>query len=62
MQVKSTHGLKYYVTLVRIMDIERKYRLLKVCYVPTTSVTFQLIFAAATNSTNETNQAGGTCH
>jgi hypothetical protein len=42
------------------IDIKRKYRLLKVCYVPTTSAAF--FFAAASNSTNETNKAGGTCH
>jgi hypothetical protein len=44
------------------IDIERKYILLKVCYVPTTSATFLAFFAAANNSTNETNKAGSTCH
>jgi hypothetical protein len=44
-----------------IIDIERKYRLLKVCYVPTTGTAFLAVFfAAPTNSTNETNKAGGT--
>jgi hypothetical protein len=40
------------------IDIERKYTLLKACYLPTTSTTF---FAAATKSANETNKAGSTC-
>ncbi len=40
------------------IDIERKYRLLKVCYVNT----FLAFFAEASNSTNETNNAGSTCH
>jgi hypothetical protein len=48
------------------IDIERKYRLPKVCYVPATSDTFlaflSFSFAAATNSTNQTNKAGSTCH
>jgi hypothetical protein len=35
-----------------LIDIKRKYRLLKVCYVPTTSAAFFAFFAAATNSTN----------
>ncbi len=47
------------------IDIERKNRLLKVCYVPVTSVTFLAFFlfflAVAINSTNETNKAGSTC-
>ncbi len=47
------------------LDIKRKYRLLKVCYVPTTSTTFLALyfsfFAAATISTNETNKAGNMC-
>jgi hypothetical protein len=48
-----------------LIDIKIKYGLLKVCYVPTTSATFLaffFLFAAATNSTNETNKAGGTYH
>ncbi len=44
----------------RTIDIERKYRLLKVCYVPATSAAFLALFlcffAAATNSTSETNR------
>jgi hypothetical protein len=44
------------------IDIKGKYRLLKVCNVPTTSATFLAFFAAATISTNETNKAGGACH
>jgi len=47
-------------------DIERKYRLLKVSYVPATTTTFLTFFlsffAASTNSTNQTNKAGGMCH
>ncbi len=37
-------------------------RLLKVCYVPATSASLNrlLFFAAAINSTNEANKAGGT--
>jgi hypothetical protein len=43
-------------------DIERKNRLLKVCYAPTTSATFLAFFlVVAINSTNEANKAGGTC-
>jgi hypothetical protein len=42
------------------IDIERKNRLLKVCYVPATSATFLAFFVAvAINSTNEANKAGG---
>jgi hypothetical protein len=48
------------------IDIEIKNRLLKVCYVPTTSTTFLALFsfflAVAINSTNEANKAGGMCH
>ncbi len=40
--------------------IERKYTLLKVCYVPATSPTFLAFFSdVAINSTNETYKAGG---
>jgi hypothetical protein len=40
-----------------------KCRLLKCFYVPATSAASSKgIFAAATNSTNQTNKAGGTCH
>ena len=48
--------------LCKSIDILRKYRLRKVCYVPTTSATFLAFHAAATNSTYETNKAGGTHH
>ncbi len=41
-------------------DIERNYRLFKVCYVPATSTTFLAFFPVATNITNETNKAGST--
>ncbi len=42
---------------------QRKNRLLKVCYVPTTSPTFNAFFLAVPiNNTNETIKAGGTCH
>ncbi len=50
----------------RPIDIERKNRLLKVCYVPATCATFLAFFsfflAVAINSTNEAYKAGGTCH
>ncbi len=46
--------------------IERKNRLLKVCYVPATSATFlafsSFFLAVAINSTNEANKAGFMCH
>jgi hypothetical protein len=43
------------------IDIERKYSLLKVCYVPATSAAFlAFFFIAATNSTNHTKKAGST--
>ncbi len=38
------------------------YRLLQFCYVPATSATLLAFFGAATNSTNETSKADGTCH
>jgi hypothetical protein len=45
------------------IDIERKSRLLKFCYVPATSAASSKgLFAAATFSTNKTNKTGGTCH
>jgi hypothetical protein len=45
------------------IDIERKNRLIKVCYVPATSATFLAFFlAVAINNSNETCKAGGTCH
>jgi hypothetical protein len=52
---------------VLTIDIERKNRLLKVCYVPATSATFLVFFsffflAVAINSTNKANKAGGMCH
>jgi hypothetical protein len=44
------------------IDIKRKNRLLKVCYMHTTSATFLAFFsfflAVAINSTNEANKAG----
>jgi hypothetical protein len=41
------------------IDIERNYRLLKVCYVPAFCTTFLGFFAAvATNSAYETNKTG----
>jgi hypothetical protein len=63
-------GCHYFVIcvcqLLIPIDIKRKYRLLKVCYVPATSTTFLAFFsfflAAAINSTKEANKAGGTCH
>ncbi len=53
---------KIFTKALKIIDIESKYRLLKVCYVPATSTTFLAFFAAATNSTNEINKGGSTCH
>ncbi len=52
---------------VDAIDIESlQNRLLKVCYVPAASVSlkgfFSFFFAAAVNSTNEANKAGGMCH
>ncbi len=45
------------------IDIARKYRLLRVCYVPATSATSsKAFFAAAINSTNETKKVGSMCH
>jgi len=45
------------------IDIERTYRLLKVCYVPATSAaSSKAFFAVANNSTNETNKVGGMRH
>jgi len=45
------------------IDIERKNRVLKVCYVPTTSATFLAFFLVVPiNNTNETNKAGSMCH
>jgi hypothetical protein len=45
---------------VKPIDIERKNRLLKVCYVPAINATFLAFFlAVAINSTNEANMAGG---
>ncbi len=40
------------------IDIERKNRLLKVCYVPPTSTTFLAFFAVAIYSTYKANKAG----
>ncbi len=48
---------------VTAIDIERKNRLLKVCYVPATSTTFLAFFlAVAISNTNEANMEGGTRH
>jgi hypothetical protein len=46
------------------IDIKRQNRLLKVCYVLATSAGLPrlLLFAAAINSTNEKNKAGGMRH
>ncbi len=47
--------LRPFKTLVWFIDIERKYRLLNVCYNPTTSTTFLaffLLFFAAASATN----------
>jgi hypothetical protein len=56
------HGKLFY-THNKTIDIERKNRLLKVCYVPATSTTFlAFILAVAINSTNEANKAGKEVH
>jgi hypothetical protein len=56
---------------IRAMLLDQRYRkylnrLLKVCYVPTTSAVliafFSSFFAAAINSTNEANKAAGMRH
>ncbi len=53
---------------VKCIDIESlQNRLLKVCYVPTTSaglprLSFFSFYAAAINSTDEANKVGSTCH
>jgi len=45
------------------IDIERKNKLIKVCYVPTTSTTCLALFVAvAINSIHESNKAGSMCH
>jgi hypothetical protein len=53
------------LTGLACIDIERKNRLLKVYYVPTTSATFLAFFlfflTVAINRNNEANKAGGTC-
>ena len=52
-----------FTSCVQLIDIESlQNRLLKVCYVPTTSGSLNrlLFFAAAINSTNEANKAGST--
>jgi hypothetical protein len=65
---KPVYKKRFYSTTFNIqgIDIKRKNRLLKVCYVPTTSATFLAIFsffhAVAINSANEANKAGGTRH
>ncbi len=47
-----------------IIDIYRKVKeKLKFCYVPASTAAFSRTFCAmATNSTNQTNKAGGTFH
>jgi hypothetical protein len=51
--------VKYYVPIGN----ERKYILLKVCYVPATNTASSKAFLnVAINSNNKTNKAGSTCH
>ncbi len=67
----TMHCLKLWVS-GNTIDIESlQNRLLKVCYMPVTSAglprvsfffSFLFFVAAAINSTNEANKAGGTCH
>ncbi len=53
----------YYYTECRHHRYLRKNRFIKFCYLPATSTASSKgIFVAATNSANETNKAGGTCH
>ncbi len=49
---------------ISAIDIESlQNRLFKVCYVPATTPIFQgIFFAAAMNSFNKANKAGGVCH
>jgi len=58
------HFLPYKRYLIsKAIDIKRKYSLLKVCYMPASSVTSSKAFYAVTiNSTNDTNKAGSTRH
>jgi hypothetical protein len=66
--LESTWGLTVGTTIIKHFESwDHRYlkisRLLKFCYVPATSAAFSRgIFAAATNSTNQTNKAGRTCH
>jgi hypothetical protein len=54
----------FYATFSNPIDIERKNRLLTVCYVPAASTTFLAFFSfflvVAISSTNEANKAGST--
>ncbi len=63
MEFLNKLGHQKSVYFVSAIDIERKNRLLKVCYVPATSTTFLAFFsfflAVAINSTNEANKADG---
>jgi hypothetical protein len=56
------HQLQQHTTIIKIIDIERKNRLLNVGYVPAASTTFLAFFsfflAVAINCTNEANKAG----
>ncbi len=53
--------VKFYMNII---DIKRKNRLLKICYVPATSATFLAFFsfflAVSLNSTTEANKVGST--
>ncbi len=62
MQLISQSFLDVYALHLYTIDIKRKYKLLNVCYVHTSSTTFFLCFDVATNSTNETNKAVGMCY
>ncbi len=61
---RAIHSLYACPNRVSAIESKTKKRLLKVCYVPATSTGLpRLLFsAAAINSTNETNKAGGTRH
>ncbi len=55
--------LKLYKEATKMHRYLKKSRLFRFCYVLTTcAASSPGIFVAATNSTNQTNKAGGTCH
>ncbi len=65
-RLKMSLGFLHSEARETTIDIERKNRTLKVCYVPATSATFLAFFSfflsVAINSTNEANKAGSMRH